>query len=376
MLARLFNSETFTAWAKKEIAEFIFSTILIFVILITISQTNIDIKNLITKKQNEVDFSYFNNLCFMAAEALTENIYYYSIISSYNYNYNLGINIKDFIDFPFNVGYNKVSSMYPGYGSNFLLNQLYFGVDSAFNVLFSLTATKIVYDYLVFCIYSFIFPLAIFLRFFPFTRKAGGYLLGFCLAILFVFPFAFNLASILGNATIQKAKADYPFLDINNKNNLVFGYKPQVKKVISDAGEIALNTFYILTPSNIAIYIALLINMTSGGLIPTGTIYGGTSLFPTGNPLAGILELILKLLAKSIPIILSNDLATSEYSVDQILEHIYKPTVDFLLPFFVFFILLALVELIFALAFTIILGRAFAHFLGQEGQLYSLSRLI
>jgi len=61
MLARLFNSETFTAWAKKEIAEFIFSTILIFVILITISQTNIDIKNLITKKQNEVDFSYFNN---------------------------------------------------------------------------------------------------------------------------------------------------------------------------------------------------------------------------------------------------------------------------------------------------------------------------
>jgi len=400
MFAKLFNSDMFAAWTKKEIAELFFSIILIFVLLVYITPPNFNpnypINHLIETKQQEVNITIFKSIFFGAAKALTKNVYYYSIVSTYNSNYNLGLNLGELVDIPFNVGYNRVSSIYPGYGSNFLLNQLYFGVDSAFNILFFLLATKEVYDYLVFCIYMFLFPLAIFLRIFPFSRKAGGYLLGFCLAILFVFPFAFNIGFSLSNATISKAQSDQNFssiiIDLNDiinkkkmtqngiekevENRLVFTNVKPPKDTLSSGTLIPIDIFYILTPSTIAQGLALLISAISGGFIQPGSATFQPSLYPIGTLTAGILEIILKLLGKAIPIIIGIDLSKIPYSVDDIINNYYTPTVDIILPFMVFYILLTLFLLIFSIAFTIILGRGFAHYLGQEGQLYSLSRLI
>jgi len=387
MFAKLFNSDMFAAWTKKEIAELFFSIILIFVLLVYINQTNKPINDLIETKQQEVNITIFKSIFFGAAKALTKNVYYYSIVSTYNSNYNLGLNLGELVDIPFTVGYNRESSIYPGYGSNFLLNQLYFGIDSAFNILFFLLATKEVYDYLVFCIYMFLFPLAIFLRILPFSRKAGGYLLGFCLAILFVFPFAFNIGFSLSNATISKAQSDQNFpsitIDLNAKmtennveNILVFKNVKQPKDTLSLGTLIPIDIFYIATPSRIAQGLALLISLISGGFIQPGSATFQASLYPIGSGLAGILEIILKLLGKTIPILISNDLSKIPYSVDDIINNYYTPAVDIILPFMVFYILLTLFLLIFSIAFTIILGRSFAHYLGQEGQLYSLSRLI
>jgi len=391
MFAKLFNSDMFAAWTKKEIAELFFSIILIFVLLVYITPpvSNKSINNLIETKQKEVNITIFKSIFFGAAKALTKNVYYYSIVSTYNSNYNLGLNLGELVDIPFTVGYNRISSIYPGYGSNFLLNQLYFGVDSAFNILFFLLATKEVYDYLVFCIYMFLFPLAIFLRIFPFSRKAGGYLLGFCLAILFVFPFAFNIGFSLSNAIYSKAKSDQNFSSIiidlkmtenyienEVENRLVFKNVKPPKDTLSLSTLIPIDIFYIATPSGIAQGLALLISLISGGFIPAGSATFQPSLFPIGSGLAGILEIILKLLGKTIPILISSDLSKIPYSVDDIINNYYTPTVDIILPFMVFYILLTLFLLIFSIAFTIILGRSFAHYLGQEGQLYSLYRLI
>jgi hypothetical protein len=398
MFAKLFNSDMFAAWTKKEIAELFFSIILIFVLLVYITPPNFDpdpnksINGLIKTKQKEVNITIFKSIFFGAAKALTKNVYYYSIVSTYNSNYNLGLNLGELagmlnINIPFTVGYNRISSIYPGYGSNFLLNQLYFGIDSAFNILFFLLATKEVYDYLVFCIYMFLFPLAIFLRIFPFSRKAGGYLLGFCLAILFVFPFAFNIGFSLSNAIYSKANSDQSFssiaIPLNAKTPendvekiLVFKNFEQPNNLLSDALLFTLDIFYIATPSAIAQGLASLISLISGGFIPAGSATFQASLFPLGTPLAGILEIILKLLAKAIPPLIGISLSKIPYSVDDIINNYYTPTVDIILPFMVFYILLTLFLLIFSIAFTIILGRSFAHYLGQEGQLYSLSRLI
>ncbi|MFN3909646.1 MAG: hypothetical protein ACK4J0_00225 [Candidatus Anstonellaceae archaeon] len=376
MIGSLFSSEPLKGWARKEIADLLFIVPLFYILVFFLSNFSSDDQINIVSNSFGPESFFYKDLTNFSTQLIT-NVFYFSAVSSYNYNYQVGLSVSDLVPISipqwFNFGGGLSSSQYPGYGSNIILNQLFFGIDYCFNILFLLNSIFLIFSFLVLISINFLLPLGIFLRVFPFTKKAGGFIVGYCLAVLFVFPFAAQLSAGLSSLVLEKAKKDG---FISSIPNLEYSDRPPIKNLNAELiRNYILSPFYIIPTSVIANAIASLLAFI--GVPPGFSIDNFFQLLVSAStPIAQIIQYIINLVKKIIPIAIGGTYPKYAKSTADIIKSYYKPIVTNILPTLSLYFLVILLSVIFQLTLTIVLGRNLSNFFGQEGQLYALYKIL
>lgn len=367
-LGNLFSSDFLKAWSKKELSDLI-SSIVIFILLVPILDFLLEIYDP-AGLENGFNKVFINPL-INSILFLVKMIYYFTLVSTFNLNYSLGLDFNKILDIagassPISEGFSSTTSLYPGYGTNILLNQMYVGVDFSLNLIFLLKSIVWLYSFLNYLIFNYLLGFGIFLRIFPLTKKAGGFVIAFSLAVAYIFPFACYLSFGLSSLVISKAvSSNFIPNNLNHINIEKFNVPTEPEALLYPIA--ILN---IARDETIANIIGRIVNAFAPGA-------GGFTFDKVvGTGVARIVQIVLNLLQTGVPIVYSFVLSSKIPSADYILNNFYVPSFNFVLPFLSLYILLGFLSVIFQLTFTLVFAKQLANFFGQEGQLYALYRLL
>ncbi|MCP4648025.1 MAG: hypothetical protein GY852_09890, partial [bacterium] len=182
MLGSSLQNPGLTAWSKTQIRGLIVSAILVALIwgVVTGSNTLISVLFLSTGEDSLVDLGnaglddlieYQEALYHKVADAylsvgVIQGTSYYSVASAMSWVY-LG------------TGYT------PGYGMSILMGPLSIAANNLTTQILTFKLVKVFLVYIEAVVPSFLLPIALALRIFPFTRSAGNTLIALCLGALF-----------------------------------------------------------------------------------------------------------------------------------------------------------------------------------------------
>lgn len=186
------------AWSKTQVRELIVSIILVVLIwgVVTGSDTLISVIFLSTGEESLVDLGnnglndlieYQEALYHKVADAylsvgVLQGTSYYSVAAAMSWVY-------------IGTGYT------PGYGLSILMGPLSVAANNLTMQILTFKLVKVFLVYIEAVVPSFLLPVALALRIFPFTRSAGNTMIALCLGALFVLPISLMLVGEFFGAT-------------------------------------------------------------------------------------------------------------------------------------------------------------------------------
>ncbi|MEM3362513.1 MAG: hypothetical protein QXV83_03945 [Candidatus Anstonellaceae archaeon] len=386
LFANFFSSSFLKVWVKKELADlfFFFGVCIVIIFIFNFFKVN---------ESRFGDFSFYSYnfgsppypkianktiLSYLLEQSsiLIKNSFLFSKFSTFNYNFQAGLSTNKLIGLSF-FAYSYTEGKSYSYGTNLILSQLMYAIDFCFSLILLIRGTFNIVLFLAFLSFNFLLPLGVLLRFIPFTKKIGGFILGYTLSFIFIFPLSVDLSSALFDYSIKLAE-DKKFVDYSNKLDFPDIELPDYSSL--EAWAYLLSPFYVMDTAIPAQDIAQLINLLFPA-IPPGEAEPKTQdiLSPIirGKPIASFIQAVINLIRAIIPTIIGDGIRSyGVFPPQQIVEDFYVPLVKFVLPNLVLVALLSFSCIIMQFTFTIVLGKQFSAILGQEGNLFALQRLL
>lgn len=374
MLASALSADGLRAWARMELSELLLSTILVLIVVLVVEHSSgILMPAASLNSPGDVSGVMYRNLeepLQAVIKNMASDAFRMTKVLGYNYNGQLAV--------PF---LSRTYSNSPGAGANPLMMQLIGGMDTTSMTLLLAKSVRVLFLFLLTAMTGFILPLAVLLRFIPFTRKIAGTLMGVALAVILVFPTAAMWSMQMGNSFVPQANG------IGTGNGIcVSGATAdgrQLPAVICDPGnpparDVICNKWMsgVYTIGEVA-GPSIICGILSIFGVPFGKPPSPAPIFP-GVACSGWLGTIWWIVQFFFQVNSSSTLSGSALAMSsgQIVNTIYVPLQTAIMPPVVGWNLAVLLMIILMLAPTIVLARNFGQVLGGEAQIYGLTRLI